>query len=221
MKIIEYPDNSSYDKYMISPFTGRKIIDITNKKWHNLTALSPVKKPNYIKAQKSRQFWLFKCDCGNKKILDPRDIRRTRGPIKSCGCLKKKKREESKPKYFKDTSFEQISDNYMKYRIYNGERGGRRERGITFNLTKKDLWDLWVQQKGKCAYTNLDLLINFKSTSLYKECTASLDRIDSTKSYEIGNVEWVHKKINTMKNTLTKKEFINFCNLINKNNNYI
>lgn len=203
---------------MTSPFTGHKIVNLEGCKWGQLTAINPVEQPSHINRQKPNQFWLFQCECGNTKVLDPKDVRRTKNPTLSCGCLRIQIIQNRKPKYFKDTSLMQISDNYMKYHKINGERAGRKERNILFKLTKQDLWDQWVLQEGKCKYTNIDLLINFTSTTLYKQCTASLDRIDSSKGYEIGNIEWVHKKINIMKNKFTKPEFIEFCNLVTKNN---
>jgi len=45
---------------------------------------------------------------------------------------------------------------------------------------------------------------------------ASLDRIDNNKGYIEGNVQWVIKKINYMKNTLSEKNFINLCNKISE-----
>lgn len=207
------------EKHITSPFTGAKISDLRGLKWNNLTAIAPAEQPNHISRQKPNQFWLFQCDCGNIKILDPKDVRRTRNPTQSCGCIKQQMIKDRKPRYYKDTAFEQISDNYMKYQILNGEsKGTRCLRGIKFNLSKKDLWDLWEKQQGKCAYTGLDLLVNFTSTTSYSECTASLDRIDSSKGYDIDNVEWVHKKINIMKNKFTKTDFIVFCKLVTKNN---
>lgn len=50
------------------------------------------------------------------------------------------------------------------------------------------------------------------------ETTISLDRIDSTKGYIEGNVQWVHKSVNIMKSTLTQEQFINFCKLVAENN---
>ena len=46
------------------------------------------------------------------------------------------------------------------------------------------------------------------------EQTASLDRIDNSKGYIVGNVQWVHKQVNFMKGTMEQKEFIKFCKLI-------
>lgn len=44
--------------------------------------------------------------------------------------------------------------------------------------------------------------------------TASIDRIDNSKGYIVGNVQWVHKQVNFMKGTMKQKEFIKFCKLI-------
>jgi hypothetical protein len=43
------------------------------------------------------------------------------------------------------------------------------------------------------------------------ETTASLDRIDSSKGYIEGNLQWVHKDVNIMKMDLSQVEFIDYC----------
>lgn len=48
--------------------------------------------------------------------------------------------------------------------------------------------------------------------------TASLDRIDSSRGYEIDNIQWVHKDVNKMKMGLSQNEFIDICKIISKNN---
>ena len=45
-----------------------------------------------------------------------------------------------------------------------------------------------------------------------------MDRIDSTKGYIKGNVQWVHKTVNIMKNTFDNTLFINLCKKIAENN---
>ena len=47
--------------------------------------------------------------------------------------------------------------------------------------------------------------------------TASLDRIDSTKGYIEGNVQWVDKIVNAMKWNIPEKYFIEICKTIAKN----
>ena len=46
------------------------------------------------------------------------------------------------------------------------------------------------------------------------ESNASLDRIDSTKDYIPGNVQWIYYPLNAMKNTMKDKEFINLCKMV-------
>jgi hypothetical protein len=46
--------------------------------------------------------------------------------------------------------------------------------------------------------------------------TASVDRIDSSKGYIKGNVQWVHKTINKMKWGYSQGEFIEFCEAVVK-----
>lgn len=62
-----------------------------------------------------------------------------------------------------------------------------------------------------CNLTGLKL--EFKTL---KKQTASLDRIDSTKGYVEGNVQWIHKDINLMKNRLPQDYFISMCDLISR-----
>lgn len=66
---------------------------------------------------------------------------------------------------------------------------------------------LFVNQKQLCALSHLPL--EMKST-------ASLDRIDNARGYIKGNVQWVHKDINFMKQDLSQEEFIEYCQLISQ-----
>jgi len=44
--------------------------------------------------------------------------------------------------------------------------------------------------------------------------TASPDRIDPSKGYVEGNVRWVHKTINSMRNSMCDQEFRRWCRLV-------
>lgn len=80
-------------------------------------------------------------------------------------------------------------------------------------LTLQDLVDQWKLQKGLCAYTGLVLTLVSKDTE-WAQSSASIDRIDSTKGYIKGNIQWVHKKINIMKMDLSDSEFITWCSFV-------
>lgn len=86
-------------------------------------------------------------------------------------------------------------------------------RGKKFNLSGEYLWELYQNQNGKCALSGID--IGFTALSEYNlsnpHISASLDRIDSSKGYIQGNVQWVHSMVNIMKNEFSEKEFLEMC----------
>lgn len=100
-------------------------------------------------------------------------------------------------------------------------REGAIARNLEWNVSDEYLAELLEQQNMKCALSGIDLCVSNYSIGSKRgrlETTISLDRIDSSKGYIEGNVQWVHKSINIMKSTLTQEEFINFCKLVVENN---
>jgi hypothetical protein len=100
-------------------------------------------------------------------------------------------------------------------------------RNIKFNLSKEFLWDLFLKQEGKCALSGLP--ISIKTYNRWsksgksrhydtKLVSGSLDRIDSSLDYTEDNVQWVHKVINIMKNTLSTDNFIYMCRQVQEFN---
>lgn len=119
---------------------------------------------------------------------------------------------EGKPSK-KTKKFGEIHQSYI-YLLKN--RANRKK--LKFNLTGKYLWSLFLKQDRKCALSGAEICFpkawGAKSKTLI---TASLDRIDSNKGYIKGNVQWVHKQINTMKMHMSDQEFINLCRMVTKN----
>lgn len=82
-----------------------------------------------------------------------------------------------------------------------------------FSITTSDLIDVLVKQNGRCAYTKLPLLATANQFN-----TVSLDRVDSSKGYVIGNIQLVCTAINKMKQEYTEEMFLLFCWLVTQNN---
>lgn len=99
---------------------------------------------------------------------------------------------------------------------YNSERRDKVSQ-LEFNITPQYLLDLYNKQDGKCALSKINLPLN---TLSYRNLNLSLDRIDSNKGYVIGNVQWVDKRINMMKQSFSQDEFINMCIEVAKSNGY-
>jgi hypothetical protein len=80
-------------------------------------------------------------------------------------------------------------------------------RDHLFDIKIEYVYGLFIEQNKRCAMSGV--LLGFG-----EHRTASLDRINSDLGYVKNNVQWVHKTVNKMKNTLSSKEFISWCVLI-------
>ncbi len=93
----------------------------------------------------------------------------------------------------------------------------RIKRHPDFNLTILDIKEQWEKQKGICPYSGVQLSLrklNEKRTDLIYE--ASIDRIDSSKGYIVGNIQFVSIPINYMKSTMNHEQMLDLCKIIAK-----
>lgn len=156
------------------------------------------------KSNRIRKFWDCECDCGKSVIVTGKNLRK--GYTKSCGCLRGNK-------YHKNwKGYEDISSVFFSNIITSAI-----SRKIHFDITIEYLWDLFIQQDRKCALSGVDLTFS-KIRKDTKSKSVSIDRIDSNIGYIKGNVQWVHKTVNIMKNKLKEEDFIFFCNKISQHN---
>lgn len=82
------------------------------------------------------------------------------------------------------------------------------------NIDLKYLKNLWDSQSGKCSYTGVQLFLPTDRNKVNYFCRASLDRIDSSKGYIVGNVQYVALPINYLKNTMSDIEVKRFLKQI-------
>lgn len=78
-------------------------------------------------------------------------------------------------------------------------------RQLEITITIKDAWDLFLAQDRRCALSGVELVFGVGQQ------TASLDRVDPSRGYVPGNLQWVHKAVNFMKRDLTQDQFMQWC----------
>lgn len=144
-----------------------------------------------------RRYVMVKCTCGSgiEKLLPYHHYI----DKKSKGCCKCSK-------FFTNKGYGDISGSQ-----WGLIKSSALKRNISFDITIEYAWDLFLKQNKCCALSGVELA--FAPTSMKcdkKYQTASLDRIDSSKGYIVGNVQWVHKDYNIMKNRFSQKYFNDF-----------
>lgn len=171
--------------------------DLIGKIYNELT----VKEFSY-KKQNGDYFFKCKCRCGTYKTV--RRAHLIDGHTKSCGCIASE--IGSKSKSWK--GYGEISK-----LCWNNIVNSANARNLEINITIEYIWDLFLQQNRRCALSNQELtMLHSIHKKIYK--TASLDRIDSTKGYIKGNVQWIHKDINFMKQAFSQDYFLELCRKI-------
>lgn len=85
-------------------------------------------------------------------------------------------------------------------------------------LTLEDLRTQWIEQDGVCPYTGLKLVLpkntaGFDDGNIHAD-RASLDRIDSSKGYVLGNVQFVSQMANFAKRDVSHDEMVRFCRAV-------
>ncbi len=153
--------------------------------------------------RRDRVQFLCRCKCG--KVVSIFSHYLTAGKNRTCGCSR----------HFigdKSNSWKGCGDITGHY--FAHIRGQAKIRNLEFGVSVEDVWSLFLAQDRRCRLTGLPLDL---FPDKHRIRTASLDRIDNSKGYVEGNLQWVHKDVNYMKRTLTQEQLVTYCHLISKN----
>lgn len=142
-----------------------------------------------------------RCECGYERKLNSSAV--IHGYSKRCSTCNHKS---------KMVTLLNVTDRFI-----NKLKALAGKRGHDFAVSKEYLNKLLEIQNYKCNLSGVDICIakTYKLQS-HGGTTASLDRIDSSKGYIEGNVQWVHKFINIMKGSHNEDYFIDMCKNISK-----
>ena len=154
--------------------------------------------------ERGQTFWKCKCKCGKEKII--RGDHLLDAKTKSCGC------NNQGARHHRWKGCGEIGG-----WTWNNYKLGASRRKIPFQITVKEMWDVFEKQNRKCALTGEELILPLIQKNDISS-NASLDRIDNTKGYTVNNIQWVTKKINFMKGKLSQSNFIKLCHMVSQKN---
>lgn len=170
-------------------------IDFTGQKIGNLTVVEAL---NAKSGNGKHVRWRCICDCGNECYAWSHHLSRSL-TARCKDCVGKARRSELELKKYMWTNIRRSATN----------------RGMAFEIEREWAYDLFLAQSKCCALSGLEIQFAECAADYNKGLTtASLDRIDSNLDYVVGNVQWVHKSINFMKQALNQDRFIELCGIV-------
>jgi hypothetical protein len=182
-------------------------IDIIGQTIGRLTVIAFLREEPYINVRTGRRYrldYIYKCLCSCGQTCETKRILLLLKHKKSCGCLKPENRLRSNNPSWKGHGG--ISSTMWKYIQCLAVK-----RDIIFNLDIEEAWSVFEQQGGLCALSGVPIAFANDTSSISTNTTASLDRIDSSKGYQPGNIQWLHKEVNRMKKNFDQDTFLRWC----------
>ena len=186
-------------EYLPSGRRRKRLIDRTGNVYNRLTV---IEFRGYNK--KNMSMWLCRCTCGKERIVVYGNL--TSGNTKSCGCGRKdgpQYQPGARPWLSKGPGI--ASRNNVLYAY----KARARRRGWKWTLTLEEAVSLL---QGNCHYCGCEPYQYLKNRDYTGDFVyTGMDRIDSSKGYEVGNVVSCCKVCNLNKG---KMSYTDFCGWI-------
>lgn len=172
----------------------RKQSSMVGRRFHSLVVIGDTGTTD----EGGTKLWKCRCDCGSELTTTASWLKR--GVVETCGC-------EVKPSVIPTKKEKLRGAGEITPARWTSIVMGARVRHLSVEVDAQHVWELFLKQNRKCAFSG-------ESLSFDSPTTASLDRKDSSKGYTKGNLQWVHKRLNLMKMALPDLEFIKWCKAV-------
>ena len=169
----------------------KNAIDISGKKYGDLTALYPVKSGVIRGVQ-----WLCRCVCGKDAVVFGGHLRS--GKRVSCGCRSER--------YIHETGINRVFSRYKRTAYLRKKQ---------FNLTREDFSGLVLNKCFYCGIEPSQVLKRFKTNKI-QLLYNGIDRIDSSKGYIINNCVSCCRYCNQSKSDLSLNHWMDHIKRIVK-----
>ena len=138
--------------------------------------------------------WKCQCDCGNTRWFQGSELINPNKCFECQQCAAKKRGNSIA------VSNGKVGELTLTRYTHLVKSATKRHK--EFNVSIEYLWNLFKSQKQICAITG-EYIESIEE--------ASLDRIDSSKDYIEGNLQWTTYRANVSKHTMTMEQLYDFC----------
>ncbi len=192
---------------------GKKIIDITGKKFNRLTVIAfDIEKSSRIIDNRghNKQIFFYKClcDCGNEVSILKCHIKS--GRTKSCGCFSRDRTIKMNKNKRLPLAMQPLNSFYSKY------KSRCRKNSLEFKLSKYEFQKLIFENCYYCGEVPIRKITNQHFENDFIVCNG-IDRINSDIGYSIENCVACCPHCNTAKMDMPIKDFLNLIEKIYKN----
>lgn len=184
--------------------------DLTGKIFGFLKVIKMVRNEQAVSKEWMCAVKCLNCDNTPYKIVRTQSL--MRGATTSCGCRRDQYEKNTGENNKRFTGYKKMHGKFWGTLIY---RAKKRNRDV--DITKEYAYQIFLDQDEKCVLSGLPIQFG-RSNNYPSENTASVDRIDNSKGYIEGNIQWVHKDINRMRNIYDINYFIEICKKIAHHN---
>ena len=116
-------------------------------------------------------------------------------------------RKRNKDRYYANQKKSRESESVFISQTFYNLKTRSNKKGLEVDVTPEYIKDLLKDSKYFCRVSGLKMNLESHPRKKANPFKASLDRIDSTKGYIKGNVQWVCWSVNQMKSDKTEEEF--------------
>lgn len=175
---------------------GRLATDLTNLRFGRLTVLQRFRYGKQSSAQ-----WVARCDCGKRTTIASRNLKS--GRTQSCGCKRKEIARQHALTFLKDTN----------------------QNRVKHGMSSTDLYSVYMSMRQRCEnpkaygyrwYGHRGVKVLFPDFAAFAaeidriggrpSVAHSLDRIDPSKHYEVGNLRYSTKAVQTRNRRPNRKQ---------------
>lgn len=141
---------------------------------------------------------------------------------KICLAIKQKAWRNKNPGYWKKVNNKVHTGKITKYpvedrllvsairdRIHLAKRNSQKGKQCEVTITADEMYQLWKKQKGLCALSGIQMLIERNSP-----WALSIDKVNPDKGYTLDNVQWTCLAANRAKSDLSMNDLLLLCNSI-------